>query len=492
MSKLIQPRTLKGFRDHVPASMIPRERLIDTAREVYRSFGFAPIDTPALEYTEVLLGKGGDETDKQMYRFSDHGGRDVALRFDLTIPFARFAAQNVPSLGTPFKRYHVGPVWRGENTQRGRYREFVQCDFDTIGTESPLADVETLLVIHELFQRLEVGPFTIHVNDRKILTGLLERLELVDQAVPLLRALDKLDKIGPEKVSAEMQAEAGVSAAAAEEVLALARAAVDPSGPHPEARGGLDVVGEGVAHVHGLLGGHAERVQGCAVDLGVGLGDAELLGDEHGPRVEVGEESQPHDLVRLLGRQAVGDDPDHQASLAEGLEEGHGVLEGHEVAEGGVVVCRDPGSDDQRRVGTRLRSERQPHEELVEVVRVVGAELPDHLHELPVDLLLVHLEPGLDHRADRVPASLGGERGGGEERVVEVEEDGAEGGHGVLGAGLRSRSGGLGEERDAGGGPERLGSCLRVRVRRGPWGGGGAEACGLGRLGFSNERGPAS
>ena len=223
MSKLIQPRTLKGFRDHVPASMIPRERLIDTAREVYRSFGFAPIDTPALEYTEVLLGKGGAETDKQMYRFSDHGGRDVALRFDLTIPFARFAAQNVPSLGTPFKRYHVGPVWRGENTQRGRYREFVQCDFDTIGTESPLADVETLLVIHELFQRLEVGPFTIHVNDRKILTGLLERLELVDQAVPLLRALDKLDKIGPEKVSAEMQAEAGVSAAAAEEVLALAR-----------------------------------------------------------------------------------------------------------------------------------------------------------------------------------------------------------------------------------------------------------------------------
>lgn len=223
MSKLIQPRTLKGFRDHPPASMIPRERLIDTAREVYRSFGFAPIDTPALEYTEVLLGKGGDETDKQMYRFSDHGGRDVALRFDLTIPFARFAAQHVPTLGTPFKRYHVGPVWRGENTQRGRYREFVQCDFDTIGTESPLADIETLLVIHELFQRLEVGPFTIRVNDRKILTGLLQRLDLVDQAVPLLRALDKLDKIGPDKVAAEMQAEAGVSAAAAEEVLALAR-----------------------------------------------------------------------------------------------------------------------------------------------------------------------------------------------------------------------------------------------------------------------------
>ena len=125
---LIQPRTLKGFRDFPPGAMIPREQLVDAAKRVYRSYGFAPIDTPALEYTEVLLGKGGAESDKQMYRFEDHGGRDVGLRFDLTVPFARFAAKHIGELGTPFKRYHVGPVWRGENTQRGRYREFLQCD----------------------------------------------------------------------------------------------------------------------------------------------------------------------------------------------------------------------------------------------------------------------------------------------------------------------------------------------------------------------------
>ena len=111
---LIKPQTLKGFRDFLPAAALAREQLIDTARGVYRRFGFAPIDTPALEYTEILLGKGGDETDKQMFRFEDQGGRDVAMRFDLTIPFARYAAQHASNLGLPFKRYHVGTVWRGD------------------------------------------------------------------------------------------------------------------------------------------------------------------------------------------------------------------------------------------------------------------------------------------------------------------------------------------------------------------------------------------
>ena len=147
-SERIQPRTLRGFRDYLPSAMIPRERLIETARSVYRSFGFQPIDTPALEYTEILLGKGGAETDKQLYRFEDHGGRDVGLRFDLTVPLARFVAQHSAELGMPFKRYHIGPVWRGEKSQRGRYREFLQCDFDTIGTTSLVADTESALVIH--------------------------------------------------------------------------------------------------------------------------------------------------------------------------------------------------------------------------------------------------------------------------------------------------------------------------------------------------------
>ena len=120
----ITPRTLKGFRDYLPEAMIPRERLIDTAQRVYRSYGFSPIDTPALEYLEILQGKAGEETDKQLYKFQDHGGRWVGLRFDLTVPLARFAAEHIKKLGTPLKRYHIATVWRGENPQHGRFREY--------------------------------------------------------------------------------------------------------------------------------------------------------------------------------------------------------------------------------------------------------------------------------------------------------------------------------------------------------------------------------
>jgi histidyl-tRNA synthetase len=217
--QLIQPRTLKGFRDFPPALAMPREEMIDRAKAVFRSYGFAPIDTPALEYAEILTGKGGDESDKQMYRFTDHGGRDVALRFDLTVPFARFAAQHAQQLGLPFKRYHVGPVWRGENTQHGRYREFYQCDFDTIGTDSNAADIETALVIHDILAALGFERFQIHVNNRKVLSGLLQSLGLEEQTTAVLRALDKLAKIGAEKVAAEMAA-AGIAGEQAQKILA--------------------------------------------------------------------------------------------------------------------------------------------------------------------------------------------------------------------------------------------------------------------------------
>ncbi|NCY02268.1 MAG: histidine--tRNA ligase, partial [Planctomycetia bacterium] len=179
---LIEPRTLKGFRDHLPAQALARERILDVARRVYRSYGFAPIDTPALEYLEILTGKGGEETDKQLYRFTDHGGRDVGMRFDLTVPFARFCAQHIGDLGTPFKRYHMAAVWRGENTQRGRYREFMQCDFDTIGTTSPVADLEMVLVVHDLLAAIGVGGFTIRVNDRRVLSGILQAAGVADRA----------------------------------------------------------------------------------------------------------------------------------------------------------------------------------------------------------------------------------------------------------------------------------------------------------------------
>jgi len=221
MASLIEPRTLKGFRDYLPQLMLPRERVLQTAREVYRRYGYAPIDTPALEYAEVLLGKGGEESDRLVYRFQDHGERDVALRFDLTVPFARFSAQWIPQLGTPFKRYAMGPVWRGENTSAGRYREFWQCDFDTIGTTANQSDIEVVLVIHELLLALGIERFTIRVNQRLILNGLLEAQGLLAQSVPVLRALDKLLKIGPEGVLAEFQNQAGLSESQGRELLRL-------------------------------------------------------------------------------------------------------------------------------------------------------------------------------------------------------------------------------------------------------------------------------
>lgn len=195
---------------------------METARRVYRLYGFNPIDTPVLEYLEILTGKGSEETDRQLYNFKDHGGREVGMRFDLTVPLARFAAQHIGKLGVPFKRYHIAPVWRGENTQAGRYREFMQCDFDTIGTESVVADIETALVIHELLLEIGIENFTLKINNRQVLTGLLEKLDLVSKSVPVLRSLDKLDKIGHAAVSAEMQSTAEISQEAAEQVLRLA------------------------------------------------------------------------------------------------------------------------------------------------------------------------------------------------------------------------------------------------------------------------------
>src|SRR5262245_14239036 len=250
---LIEPRTLKGFRDYLPEAMMPREALVGTAQSVYRSFGYSPIDTPALEYFEVLAGKGSDETDRQMYAFDDHGGRKVGMRFDLTVPLARFAAQHVSELGLPFKRYHIGTVWRGENTQRGRYREFMQCDFDTIGTRSVSADIETALVIHDLIRQIGVAfgrelKFTIRVNNRAVLSGLLAKLGLSAKSTAILRALDKLGKIGREKVAEEMVAIAGATDEQARQVLKLA----ELTGTNNEV----------LAHLASLVAGNAQGEEG--------------------------------------------------------------------------------------------------------------------------------------------------------------------------------------------------------------------------------------
>ena len=221
--RLITPEVLKGFRDYLPEQMLARERMIDIARTVYRRFGFSPIETPTLEYAKILLGKGGEESDKQLFRFTDQGDRDVAMRFDLTVPLARFAAQHFHEVGLPFKRYHIATVWRAEKPQKGRFREFMQCDFDTIGTESNAADIETFLVIHDLLVALGFEKFRIRINNRRILNGLLQQIGLEGQTAGILRALDKLAKIGPAAVTAEMVDKVGATPEQAEQVLEMTR-----------------------------------------------------------------------------------------------------------------------------------------------------------------------------------------------------------------------------------------------------------------------------
>ncbi len=221
-NQLIQPRTLKGFRDYLPESMIPRERLMNTARRVYRSYGFVPIETPALEYAEILCGKGSEETDRQMFRFTDHGGRDVGLRFDLTVPLARFVAEHANQIGMPFKRYQIGPVWRGEKPQVGRYREFAQCDFDTIGSRSITSDIETALVIFDLMKAIGFEKFTIRVNNRKVLNGLLQKYQLQEFSTEILRCIDKLPKSGREQVQREILAVTGTTPAQVAQIMRLA------------------------------------------------------------------------------------------------------------------------------------------------------------------------------------------------------------------------------------------------------------------------------
>ena len=196
MPQFIEPRVLKGFRDFLPAQEIERRTLTEKIEASFRSFGFVPIDTPALEYAEILLGKGGGETEKQVYRFKDHGERDVALRFDLTVPFARFMAEHRSELPIPFKRYHIAKVWRGENTQRGRYREFTQCDFDIVGSESAGSDFEILLMMRETLRAIGAGDVRIRMSHRGIFNRFLARLGLSDKSVEILRIVDKLEKIG--------------------------------------------------------------------------------------------------------------------------------------------------------------------------------------------------------------------------------------------------------------------------------------------------------
>ena len=202
----IEPRTLSGFMELLPKDQILFNQMMNTIEETYKRFGFLPLDTPIIELSEVLLAKAGGETEKQIYRFNK-GDTDLSLRFDLTVPLAKYVAKNYGNLSFPFRRYQIGKVYRGERTQKGRYREFYQCDIDIIGDEELdlINDAELPSVIYMIFTKLGFSNFTIKINNRKILNGLFENIGQKDNSIDILRIIDKIDKIGKETVKEELE-----------------------------------------------------------------------------------------------------------------------------------------------------------------------------------------------------------------------------------------------------------------------------------------------
>jgi histidyl-tRNA synthetase len=256
---MIDPRVASGLRDLPPSVMIPRERMLAAFRRTFGEFGFVPIETPHIERMEVLTGKGAgsEEVLRQIFEVTNKGGTpgELALRFDLTVPLARFVAKHIDELGVPFKRYAIGSVFRGERPAKGRFREFVQCDFDTIGTESAVADAETAQVIHAALAAAGVPDLTITLNNRKILDGFLRLQGLTGMTGQVLRSLDKLSKIGRDAVLGELERSIieggpGLSAEQARQVLHFAESG----------RGGVEILQD----VEASLSAEPEVAQGIA------------------------------------------------------------------------------------------------------------------------------------------------------------------------------------------------------------------------------------
>ena len=218
----IRPHTLSGFMELLPEPQQQMERFLDTLRRSYALYGFTPLDTPVIEGADVLLAKGGGETEKQIYRFQK-GDSDLALRFDLTVPLAKYVALHYGELTFPFRRYQIGKVYRGERAQRGRFREFYQADIDVIGDGklSIMNEAEIPAVIYRTFTELGLKRFRIRVNNRKVLNGFFAMLGLGEQAADVMRTVDKLDKIGPDKVGEILTGELGVAPGTAKELLSF-------------------------------------------------------------------------------------------------------------------------------------------------------------------------------------------------------------------------------------------------------------------------------
>ena len=216
----ITPRTLSGFMELLPGKQAKMEKMMQILRDTYSLYGFAALDTPAIEDAKILLAKGGGETEKQIYRFQK-GDSDLALRFDLTVPLAKYVALHYNDLSFPFRRYQIGKVYRGERAQRGRFREFYQADIDIIGDGKldVLNEAEIPAIIYRVFRGFGLTRFQIRVNNRKILNGFYEMLNISHISGDIMRTVDKLDKIGPEKVCALLLDDLGLTQDAAHEIM---------------------------------------------------------------------------------------------------------------------------------------------------------------------------------------------------------------------------------------------------------------------------------
>lgn len=236
--KIVKPSTLPGFMELLPQEQILFNRMMDTIRRVYERYGFVPLDTPIIEKSEVLLAKGGGETEKQVYRFMK-GDTDLSMRFDLTVPLARFVAQHMNDLTFPFRRYQIGKVYRGEKNQKGRFREFYQCDIDVIGREKldVATDAEIPAIIYNVFTEIGLPPFVIRMNNRKLMNGLFGHYGVAGRP-ELLRAIDKLEKIGADKTRKELE-EAGIDGTAIDGIFAF----IATTGSNEEILQALDALG---------------------------------------------------------------------------------------------------------------------------------------------------------------------------------------------------------------------------------------------------------
>jgi histidyl-tRNA synthetase len=201
----IKPQTLKGFRDFLPADMAVRNYVKNLFIETFELFGFEPLETPTLEYTSTLLGKSGNEADKLAYSFQDQGDRRIGLRYDLTVPTAKVLAIYSQKLPLPFKRYQIQPIWRAEKPQKGRYREVLQCDIDTFGTDSPVADAEIIAVIYTILNKLNFKKYSIRLNSRTVLKNILNQSGINENQNSALQSLDKFQKIGEDGVKKELE-----------------------------------------------------------------------------------------------------------------------------------------------------------------------------------------------------------------------------------------------------------------------------------------------